>query len=1472
MKNFHCSENGIGACRLDLPDVAGDNRAGADGSAVWVGADEAEIESIIMVRACRDRWSCGWLVVRMSLCWLMLVSGQSLAGQEPDPEDARAGLRTVVYGSEQQTVHGTAERPVFRADGGLPEVRGGVGQRMEYSGSLLVRNPGRIRFSAKLAGRLELLVDGRSVLSGQSAGLLLVGDPVELSGGDHEFLVRYWRVEGVVAGELSIFWSGDDFTLEPLPADVFSHFPQSGEADLSVLSAGREVTDALRCGACHEGWGEADPLRAPDLASALPYLSDGEVVRRLMSGEGNHAMPHFGLTEEQSVSAAAWLRSVTGPVAGPLPATGVKKGDREAGERLLLTLGCVACHQVSTEGEAVREWYGGPALIAGRSGRSRGWLEEWLKSPDKLNAAHRMPVFSLTDDERRQLALVLSAEAEAEAGGGVGGAARGGDSVVVSEPDRSVLETGRGIVEGARCASCHRIPGLESPQRLNFAAGERATAAAVAGRSCVNPVAEKSGRGARPQFRVSGDVSEAVRMWLGTIRVPLHPAGPRDSAAGLLLLRRNGCVACHDRDGVSGLSARAAEIEGRREDLRGQSEYLIPPALTAVGDRLRDEVLLETIEGRSVERRLPWLLVRMPRFPLTDSEAAAMAGGMIAEDRIPDEADSLRADLFEHLNPQHPALATSEQLVSGTQMAGAAGFNCIACHRAGKFEPRNVAPGTRGSDLLVMGRRLRSRYFMRWMQNPIRVLPGIEMPAIRRPLERDPAESLNQQFAVLWTALADPGFVPPTVSSRYEQVLTVGRGEGPRVLRDVFLAEGAAGGSGTARAFAVGFGNGFSVLLDADSGQLQQLAFGEFARQRTEGKSWFWDLAGIPLLSRSEDAVFCRLLDAAGTGEPLLPVRDERRTAELLSWRVRGRVVELRLRFHFGRIPAVAETLLPHSEQTIWSLLEQHEVVELTMELSAIEGGGAGVQLQVVGSSIPSGRVLELSGWGADRRGERIRLNSAVVAERRSAGGWPQLVQGAAVGWRLGLEQELPQPLPLPVIPPLLTREEELRSVPGFGGQRLSLPAGIMPTALAWLPDGRLALTSLKGQVWVLSDSDGDGLPDSPVLFAEGLAAPYGVVADGNDLLVSHKPEVLRLRDRDADGRADEFTVLAAGWGYSDDYHDWTAGLVRDSRGDLYVGLGSDYSQKGRAADNDRWRGTVLRLDASGRIEPFAYSMRFPMGLAVDDRDRLFATDNQGVQNTWNELNHLQRGRHYGVPSRHDTAAGVVAESPALMIPHPWTRSVNAVAFFPRDYPVRDLAGQGVGCEYDTQCLIRFSLQEVDGVMQGACYRFSRLPGAGEQSELLGPIACGFSADGGLWIGSIRDSGWQGAGNTGCLEVLRPTGGRLNGIREIRAVSGGFEVDFFERLPGGIGGRPEDWDVQSATRVWKGSYATADSERRQVRVTGVELRDDGRSLLLRTGEHQSGHLYEIRLSQESATVRQFWPVEGFYSMKRVPVR
>src|SRR5690606_1727708 len=140
-------------------------------------------------------------------------------------------------------------------------------------------------------------------------------------------------------------------------------------------------------------------------------------------------------------------------------------------------------------------------------------------------------------------------------------------------------------------------------------------------------------------------------------------------------------------------------------------------------------------------------------------------------------------------------------------------------------------------------------------------------------------------------------------------------------------------------------------------------------------------------------------------------------------------------------------------------------------------------------------------------------------------------------------------PKPRPELP---RYDAPVTTLPGFTGQRLKLPTSVMPTAIGWTSDGRLAFTSLKGHVFLAHDSDSDGLEDDLVAFEEGLAAPFGILADGDSLLVAHKPELLRLRDSDGDGRADEREIIADGWGYTDNYHDWTTGPVRDKEGYLY--------------------------------------------------------------------------------------------------------------------------------------------------------------------------------------------------------------------------------------------------------------------------------------------------------------------------------
>jgi hypothetical protein len=394
---------------------------------------------------------------------------------------------------------------------------------------------------------------------------------------------------------------------------------------------------------------------------------------------------------------------------------------------------------------------------------------------------------------------------------------------------------------------------------------------------------------------------------------------------------------------------------------------------------------------------------------------------------------------------------------------------------------------------------------------------------------------------------------------------------------------------------------------------------------------------------------------------------------------------------------------------------------------------GEGIETEYLLESAPEGSALLCGSWDLPRRTDGQAISQQILAQSPTDSLPTELTAESPLrlspGHRLfrRLQARLPAvPFSPPAVPPLVTESAPIDCVPGFSGERLPLPTGLMPTGMAWFADGRMAISSLRGEVRILRDSDRDGRYDAAELFADGLAAPYGVLVDGSDVLVAHKPEVLRLRDSDGDGRADFSQVLASGWGFSDDYHDWTSGLTRDSSGNLYVGLGSDYSQNKRAADNDRWRGTILKIDPAGRIEPIAFSMRFPMGLAFDSHGRLFATDNQGVQNTFNELNHIQTGRRYGVPSRFDQP-DTEPETPALQIPHPWTRSVNSLAFFPPNYPVPQLRGQAIGCEYDTQCLIRMSFDEVNGVIQGACYRFSRLPEDGAEAGLQGPISIAFA-------------------------------------------------------------------------------------------------------------------------------------------------
>ena len=1405
------------------------------------------------------------------------IAGLSQSSAEED--DISPGLRGVVSDGVKSVTR-IDHRLNFDWTDSQIESRAADIQSVTWSGNLLVRTGGRHTFHTQICGAVKISIDDVPVLVTNGLNVFRSGDAVDLSAGDHRIQVEFHTnlqqpdVKSPSDFKFQLFWSSQDFTLEPIPADALTHAP---DISASVAQQGRSLVDAMRCAACHTGLDELQTLKAPDLRRLRGLTCETDIVRRLTHPETMGAwssMPAFNFSEGEAQDVAAFLLGdaehsnlSNGKIAS------FKDGDVDAGQKLLLTTGCVACHamaQMPAGFEPQATPYQGPDLTNVNDRRDVAWLTKWLMSPKSINPEHRMPVFTLTDDEQRQIVAALSQHT-----------AKGAELSATASRELPVgaaaVARGRALVVKANCSACHQIAGIESTKGSH----QRPLTASTKnnGHNCiaVKKRPENETVTKLPHFQLNEIQRDQIKSWLSTVSTNLPTAG--GFARGEFLLRRNGCLACHDRDQQSGISRLTAAIESKRDDLRGQSQTLIPPPLTAVGDRLQDHYLLNAVTGEQKERRLPWLLVRMPRFEMSPEDRQSIVRYFVGSDRIPESADVARPELFRHLDPQHPTIATANELLLGNQLVGAGGFSCIACHKAGSYEPRNVAMGTRGSDIMTMGQRVRSRYFMRWMQNPIRVVPGIEMPAIRKPVAGVLEESLSQQISVLWKAIADPKFSPPTVVSRFEQFVTLSPGDRPRVIRDVFTVRDGNSNNNVARAFAVGFDNGHNLLLDLDSMQLRQWTIGEFARQRTEGKSWFWDMAGVALLQMSEDSPFAKLVKITEPDSTAIsPVIDQCRQGELLSYRVDGDSVTLRVRFHFDRqnVNGSTDLKLPaHSPMTAWNNPERpliQAVVKFMFKPIPGDEDRTGWSWNVVLEDCPQPYGLQLTPHALQKlRGEipstvTLKSQTSEPASKVSL----RLATGESATWQFVCDVR-----PTVLVPPAVAQSSSvadvITAVPGFHGKRLPISTAIMPTGIAWLADGRMVMTSLKGDVWIVSDTNNDGLPDSTKLFADGLSAPYGIQVDGDSILVAHKPEVLRLRDIDGDGQADQFDVVASGWGFSDDYHDWTTALVRDRNGDLFVGLGSDYSQNKRSADNDRWRGTILKIDSNGTISPVATAFRFPMGLAFDRNQNLFATDNQGVQNTFNEINHVIIGKHYGVPSRHAETTDEPPENPAVMVPHPWTRSVNSILFLPDNFANPDLAGHGIGCEYDTRCLIRFTIQEVNGVQQGACYRFSQpdLPGGG--GNFVGPVASAIGPDGALYIGSIWDSGWQGGSNTGTIERLVPDQMMPNGIREIRATATGFEVIFFQPFKNAMLLTDiANWSLQGYTRQWSGSYATPDSERYTIVPESITLSADSKTAMINAKPIKAGFVYEIGVNDVVSTAESLWPAEGFYSMKVVP--
>jgi len=1329
----------------------------------------------------------------------------------------------------------------------------------QWQSQLLIRQAGQHQLHAFVQGNVRVKINGNVILdtNSQTAGWVS-GDKFTPDIGFQEFHVRFEKTED--QARLQLFWSSETFPLEPLPGHLF--FREKGRPDLALIELGRNQFEAFRCGACHKHIiPESEQLSAPDLTRSVAGLSTDWIVKKL-TGHEPGKMPHFDLSNAQATTIAAALASSTEkPEFDSLPKPGKGRNadnDREAGLTLINSLGCMACHtrepdsdSVTTETQTEALLFGGGSLADVGNKRSAEWFNTWLRNPESLNRSHRMPLFKLTSQERRRLALGLAALR-------INGKTL--PSVEAPSTSDNMVRQGKQLIHDLGCRSCHVVAAKQTELKTQFpsliSGSEKQTDWK---KSCVRDRPASNGKPFQPAF---GQVAhEAIKAFVGSI--PKNAAQPAVADHGHRLLVTRNCTACHPRGLRQGLAAMAGKIATTDAELRGQAPSLVPPNLNALGDRLLDEALAKAVSGEQ-KRRMDWKLVRMPEFKHSEADRQALVDYFISSDRIPDNAPTwgIKDD---------DSKISDQLLVIGQELVGPKGFSCIACHQVGDYVPKKAAMGTRGSDLVGLGNRMRHSYFVRWTRSPLRIVPGVEMPSYTKAVHGVLGDDADAQLETLWKTLADSRFKPPTDPSSVEQYFVVENGTPARVIRDVFTNPESNGGGHISRAFAIGFENGHSVIIDLDNLSLRRWTFGDFARQRTVGKSWYWDMAGVDIVTgfnanSNYSLVKSDIEDGIVLDSRISPRKNNGTVGELLDYQPVNRGVRFRFSLKFeidGKLKSVMveETLAPFTHpspsRSAWlrrvavsSLPDGYELVFSSSTTESGVGNPASIDAR--------GKIKSRLETATSKPASTPTLNLRLTNDKGQA--------SFAVRYMATLKRP-PLKVTLKPLPPATANK--ITSMPGFDGVQLPVSTKIMPTAMTILNDGSLAFASLEGHIYIAKDTDGDGVEDKLTMFEEGLSAPYGIIQDGDSLLVSHKPEILRLRDTDGDGRADERTVFSSGWGFNDNYHDWTCGIAKDAKGNFYVGLGSDYAQLKRPQDVSRWRGKVLQISPDGTPRPFAHAFRYPTGIAIDGKGNIFCTDNQGVQNTFNELNHLRDGFHFGVPKNHEQSLKVKAHVPAIQIPHPWTRSINGITFLPEDYPQQGIAGDGIGCEFNGKHLIRFTHHEVDGILQGATYFLSKPDFPDADANFLGPLSITTAQNGDIYIGSIHDSGWLGGQNTGSIVKLTPSSELPNGIKQIQATAYGFEIQFQKPVDRTAAENLKSYSLSGYTREWKGGYATPDSARFQPKVRSAELSTDGTSVRLKTSELKTGFVYEINcLIKQNDT--PLWPATGHYTLHRVP--
>ena len=411
--------------------------------------------------------------------------------------------------------------------------------------------------------------------------------------------------------------------------------------------------------------------------------------------------------------------------------------------------------------------------------------------------------------------------------------------------------------------------------------------------------------------------------------------------------------------------------------------------------------------------------------------------------------------------------------------------------------------------------------------------------------------------------------------------------------------------------------------------------------------------------------------------------------------------------------------------------------------------------------------------------------------------------------------------------------------------------------------DGRAAICTFHGDVWIVSGIDDSLEHLAWKRFATGLFQPLGLKIVKDTVYVLGRDQITVLRDLNHDGEADAYENFNNDTVVTANYHEFCLDLTRDNEGNFYFAKGAPWEPNVTSPS----QGCLFKLPPDGsKLEIIATGLRAPNGMTIGPHDEITVSDNQGHWMPSSKLDWIEKGGFYGmVPSAQKplvfqrggtnfTANPSLPEDrkkfgfeswgnatvpipvdydkPLCWVPYGMDNSSGAQVWVTGD-KWGPLGGQLLFSSYGKCTLFEVMPDKVEGTRQGAMIQFPLTFRSGLMRARMNPH------DGQVYLCGLK--GWQTAATKdGGFYRVRYTGKPVHMPLAFHANKRGVRIEFTAPVDAKSAGDASNYGGERWDYLYTGAYGSPEvsvedhsrQKHDRIDITSAQVLPDGKSVFL----------------------------------------